>query len=101
MGRTGDSVERTGGAMEAEPRPAGRENAEFSGGGFGEADARAKLSVRIFVERNCAAHDLAQRADRDGVEHGAGKIEKLRMGTRPNQCSLVARGQLRSLRNLR
>jgi hypothetical protein len=53
------------------PRPAGREDSEFSRSGFGETGSRAQLSLRNDAPWNRAPRDLPFGADRNGPEHAA------------------------------
>src|SRR5215472_16563708 len=71
MGGAAHSVERSGGALEQEPRPARRANPQFSGCGFGETGSGAHVSLRDAASWDRATLDLSFRADRHGVEHAA------------------------------
>src|SRR5580692_5618090 len=71
MGRAADSLERTRRPLEPKPRPARREDSEFSRRGFGETGCGAQLFLRNDVPWNSATRDLPFRADRNGLEHAA------------------------------
>jgi len=71
MGRAADSLEGTCYSLEPKPRPAAREDSEFSRRGFDEASSGARLFLRNGVPRNRATRDLPFRADRNGLEHVA------------------------------
>src|ERR1700686_56879 len=89
MGRAAHCLERTYCPVEQEPRPARGKDSQFCRRGFAETGSGTHVSLRKAARRNCAAHDLACRADRYGAEHAAVAVTARSVPERPTGASLV------------